>query len=100
MKSDFQTLRQLQFKADSQRWQDDKREAELSKLLSDFVANAAKHQDGACGRCLATLDADNIEESAQGVYVHRQCPSPRPHWFVFWRRWSYTTRYLRRYGLR
>ena len=100
MKSDYQTLRQLQFKAHAHSWQDDKREAELSKLLADFVAAAIKYQDCACARCLATLDADNIEESVHATYVHRKCPSTRAPWYMFWRRWTYSSRYLRRYGLR
>ena len=99
MSSDYQTLRQLQYKAKSQKWQHDKRELELSKLLADFIITAKKTQGGDCGRCLSPLDTENVQESNHGTYVHIKCPSTRPHWLAFWRFWGFTTRYLRRYGL-
>ena len=101
-KSKYQPLRQLQFNANAQRWQDDKRYAELARLLADFVATAREIQDGECGRCLSPLDAANIEEDNESatLFVHRKCPTRRKSWFKFWRRWSPNSRYLRHYGLR
>ena len=97
--SDFQTLRQLQYKAKSQGWQHDKREHELGILLEDFVAIAKDSQDGECGRCLSPLDKENIKESNLGTYVHLKCPTTRQRFWCFWRWFAFTTRYLRRYGL-